>query len=156
MFTSYRSYVITIIVCSPLLETTSMPPCDRWSLITDVGLNIPPYGESFQSYPVTLEFTLHGSTSDQVDITSYNNMNPLCTVGKLALFLILKTLDLNHGLFCKVNNMEDNHRFLEFNLNNYTGKCFIVWKYKFTKVVLFIFLVKFKLGRDTCVLKQDA
>ncbi|XP_071806971.1 uncharacterized protein [Asterias amurensis] len=63
-----------------LMFTISMPPCDPWSLITDVGLNIPPFGESFQSYPVTLEFTLHGSTSDQVDITSYNKLNPICTV----------------------------------------------------------------------------
>ncbi|XP_071806707.1 uncharacterized protein [Asterias amurensis] len=65
-------------------ETTpshTMPPCDLWSLTNNEGLSIPPIGESFQSYPVTLEFTLQSSTNDVVQVISYDRNNKeICTV----------------------------------------------------------------------------
>ncbi|XP_071806706.1 uncharacterized protein [Asterias amurensis] len=63
-------------------ETTlsdTMSPCGSWSFTTSEELSIPPYQRSFQSYPVTFEFTLNGSTDDLVQIMCSNNNIPPCS-----------------------------------------------------------------------------
>ncbi|XP_033641396.1 uncharacterized protein LOC117301483 [Asterias rubens] len=55
--------------------TYTSPPCDTYSLNSKQGLAFPPYGQSFQSYPVKLEFTLQSSTKDRVEIDSFNIQN---------------------------------------------------------------------------------
>ena len=63
--------------------TYTSPPCDTHSLNSKQGLSFPPYGQSFQSYPVKLEFTLQSSTRDKVEIDSFNIQNIYqCTFGK--------------------------------------------------------------------------